>query len=150
MPPRRTSQRLHPDEGSTETSDQNQTHHPSTQALPTITEGVERLTFDTIPQVQLQPANMPTTAAGSSQNGGAANSTQTNGGAPHQTSPRAPSPVQVIHDDLEFNQIQVQDWDEEAEEMEATIKAEELIRVQQEIERFEQEQESIMRHQAIA
>jgi nitrogen regulatory protein PII-like uncharacterized protein len=36
---------------------------------------------------------MPTTAAGSSQNGRATSSTQTNGGAPHQTSPRAPSPV---------------------------------------------------------
>jgi hypothetical protein len=66
MPPRRTSQCLHPNEGSTQTSDQNQTHHPSTQAFPTITEGVEHLTFDTIPKVQLHPANMSTIAAGSS------------------------------------------------------------------------------------
>jgi hypothetical protein len=110
MPPRRISQRLHPDESSTQISDQNQTHHPYTQDLPTIIESVEHLTFNTIPQVQLQPANMPTTtAAGSSQNGGAASSTQTNGGAPHQTSLRAPSLVQVIHDDPKFDQIQVQD-----------------------------------------
>jgi hypothetical protein len=86
MPPRRLSQRLHPDEGSTQTSDQNQTHHPSTQSLATIAEGVEHPTFNTIPQVQPQPANM-STAAGSRQNGGAASSTQTNGGASHQ-SPR--------------------------------------------------------------
>jgi hypothetical protein len=77
MPPRRTSQRLHPDEGSTQTFDQNQTHRPSTQVLPTITERAEHLTFDTIPQDQLQPSNMPTTTAGSSQNGEAASSTQT-------------------------------------------------------------------------
>jgi hypothetical protein len=105
MPLKRTSQCLHPDEGSTQTSDQNQTNNPSTQALPTIIEDVEYLTFDTILQIQLQPANMPTTVAGSNQNGGVASSTQINGGTPHQTSPRAPSPVQVIHDDPEFDQI---------------------------------------------
>jgi hypothetical protein len=130
LPPRQTSQRLHLDEGSTQTYHQNQTHHPSTQALPTITEGAEYPSFDTILQVQLQPTNMPTTIVGSSQNGGAASSTQTNGGAPHQTTSRAPSLVQVIHDDPEFNQIQVQDWDEEAEEIEAAVEEEELIRVQ--------------------
>jgi hypothetical protein len=139
MPPRRTNQCLYPDEGSTQTSNQNQTHHSSTQALPTIAEGAEYLTFDTIPQVQLQPANMPTTVAGSSQNGGAASSTQTNGDAPHQTSLRAPLPVQVIHDDPEFDQIHVQDWDEEVEEIKAVAEEEELIRVQQEIERLRQE-----------
>jgi hypothetical protein len=106
-PKRKTNQRLHPDEGSTQTFDQNQTHHPSTQALPTIAEGIEPLAFDTIPQAQLQPSNMPTIAAGSSQNGRATSSTQINGGAPNQTSPRAPSLVQVIHDDSEFDQIQV-------------------------------------------
>jgi hypothetical protein len=129
MPSRRTSQHLHPDEGSTQTSDKNQTHHPSTQALPTIAEGVEHLTFDTIPQVQLLPANMSTAATGSSQDGGATSSTQTNGGAPHQTSSGATYLAQVIHDDPEFNQIQVQDWDEEAEEIDAAVEEEELIRV---------------------
>jgi hypothetical protein len=84
MPPRQISQHLHLDEGSTPTSNQNQTHKPSTQALPTILEGAEHPTFDAIPQVQLQPTNMPTTAIGSSQNGGATSSTQTNRGAPHQ------------------------------------------------------------------
>jgi DNA-directed RNA polymerase specialized sigma24 family protein len=57
---------------------------------------------------------------------------------------RAPSSVQVIHDDLEFDEIQVQGWDEEAEEIEA-IKEDELIRVQQEIERLRPEQKSIIR-----
>jgi hypothetical protein len=40
--------------------------------------------------------------------------------------------------------VLVQDWDEEA-----TAEEEELIRVQQEIERLRHEQESIMRRQAI-
>jgi hypothetical protein len=53
---------------------------------------------------------------------------------------RAPPLVQVIHDDPEFDQIQVQDWDEEAEEIKATTEEEELIRVQQEIERLMQKQ----------
>jgi hypothetical protein len=43
----------------------------------------------------------------------------------------------------------VQDWDEAAEENRAAAKEEELIRVQ-EIERLQQEQESIMRRQTIA
>jgi hypothetical protein len=38
-------------------------------------------------------------------------------------------PVQIIHDDPEFDQNQVQDWDEEAEKIKATIEEEELIRV---------------------
>jgi hypothetical protein len=93
---------------------------------------------------------MSTTAAGSSQNDGGTSSTQTNRGAPYQSPPRAPSPAQVIQGDAEFDQIQVQDWDEEAEEDEAIAEEEELIRVQQEIERLQYEQESIMRRQAIA
>jgi hypothetical protein len=80
-------------------------------------------------QTQPQPANMSTTTAGSSQNGGAVSSTQTNGGAPHQSPLRAPWPFQVIHGNPEVDQIQVQDWDEEAKEIKAAIKEEELIRV---------------------
>jgi hypothetical protein len=63
---------------------------------------------------------MSTTATGSSQNGGGTSSTQTNRGDPHQSPLRAPSPVQVIQGNVEFDQIQVQDWDKEAEEDEAT------------------------------
>jgi hypothetical protein len=81
------------------------------------------------------------TAAGSSHNGVGASSTQTNGGASHQSPLRAPSPPQELD--------QVQDWDEAAEENGAAAKEEELIRVQ-EIERLQQEQESIMRRQTIA
>jgi hypothetical protein len=126
MPPKWASQHLHLDEGLLQTTDQNQTlsHHPPTRVLPTITETSEHTTFDNAPATQLYPANMSTTAAGSSQNGGGASSTQTNGGAPHQSPPRALSPLQ------EFDQMQVQDWDEEAEEDEAAVEVEELIRVQ--------------------
>jgi hypothetical protein len=46
--------------------------------------------------------------------------------------------------------MQVKDWDEEEEGDEAATEEEELIRVQQEIERLRQEQESIMRRHAIA
>jgi hypothetical protein len=58
--------------------------------------------------------------------------------------------VQVIQGNAEFDQIQVQDWDEESEEDKAAAEEEELIRVQQEIESLRQEQKSIMRRQAIA
>jgi hypothetical protein len=44
----------------------------------------------------------------------------------------------------------VQNWDEEAYEDEAAEDEEELIRVQQKIGRLRQEQESIMRRQAVA
>jgi hypothetical protein len=38
--------------------------------------------------------------------------------------------------DIELNQVQIHDWDEEAEEHKATTEKEELARVQQEIERL--------------
>jgi hypothetical protein len=50
---------------------------------------------------------------------------------PHQSPLRVPSLPQ------ELDQVLVQDWDEEAEEDEATTEDEELIRVQQEIERLQ-------------
>jgi hypothetical protein len=59
-----------------------------------------------------------------------ASSNQTLEGALHQSPPRVPSPPQ------ELDQVLVQDWDEEAEADEATTEEEELIRVQQEIERL--------------
>jgi hypothetical protein len=70
------------------------------------------------------------TVVGSSQNGGVVSSTQTNGGALHQSPASALLPPQIIHDDPELNQIQVQDSDEEAEEIEAASEEEELIRIQ--------------------
>jgi hypothetical protein len=79
---------------------------PSTQILSTIVEGSEHSNFSNIPKVHLhQPTNMSTTAAGSSQNGEGASSTQTNGGAPHQSPLRAPSPIQVIQPDVELDQV---------------------------------------------
>jgi hypothetical protein len=53
------------------------------------------------------------------------------------------SPVQDIQGNAELDQIQVQDWDEEAEEDKAAAEEEELARVQQEIERLRQIQESL-------
>jgi hypothetical protein len=79
---------------------------------------------------------MSTTAVGSSQNGGGASSTQTNRGDSHKSPLKALSSVQVLQGDVEFDQIQVQDWDEEAEEDEVAMEEEELARVQQKIERL--------------
>jgi hypothetical protein len=73
---------------------------------------------------------MSITATGTSQNDGGASSNQTNGGDRHQSPSRTPSPLQVIQGDAEFNQIQVQDWDEEADEDEAAAEEDKLIRVQ--------------------
>jgi hypothetical protein len=44
----------------------------------------------------------------------------------------------LLPGDAELDHIQIDDWDEEAEE-EATAEGEELARVQQEIERIRQE-----------
>jgi hypothetical protein len=52
-------------------------------------------------------------------------------------------PVQDVQDNAKLDQIQVQDWDEEAKEDEVAAGEEELARVQQEIERLRREQESI-------
>jgi hypothetical protein len=121
MPPRTISQYLHPDEGLLETSDQNQPplQHPSTKALPTITKVVE-LTFDNIPEVQLQQTTMSTTAVVTSQG---------NEGDLHLNTNPHPPPSQVNQGEAEFNQIEVQYWDE-AEEEEVEADENELIRVQ--------------------
>jgi hypothetical protein len=124
-------------------------HHsrttPPTQILPTIAKGTKHLAFGNIPEVQLHTC---TTATGSSQTGGDASSTQTSGGAPRQSPLRAPLQAQIIQGEAEPDQIQVHDWDEEAEEEEAAVEEEKLARVQQQIEMLWQEQESIMRRQA--
>jgi hypothetical protein len=129
-----------------QTSTQNQ---PTTQNLSTIAEGLEQAAFHDVPEVELQhPANnnTSTTAPRSSHNLGGTNSTQTNGGAPHQSLLWAPSLIQVIQDNAELDQIQVEDWKNEAIEDEAA--EEELARVQQEIERLCQEQKAITRREA--
>jgi hypothetical protein len=74
---------------------------------------------------------------------------QGNGGDQHLNTTPLPPPLQVNQGELEFNQIEVQDWDE-AKEEEAEADQSELIRVQQQIERHRQEQESIMRRQNTA
>jgi hypothetical protein len=72
---------------------------------------------------------MSTTAPSASQIGGGTSSTQSNGGNLHQSSLWAPLLAQVIQGNAELNQIQMQDWDEEAYEDEVA-EEEELIRVQ--------------------
>jgi hypothetical protein len=52
--------------------------------------------------------------------------------------------------DIELDQVQIYDWDEEAEEDEAAVEEEELVRIKQEIVRLWQEQEYILRRQAAA
>jgi hypothetical protein len=111
MPLRRMSQYLHPDEGPLRESTNNPPlHQPSTQNLPTIIEDHEHPTFGDIPEVQLhQPAHISTTAAGASQNTGAASSTQTDGWAPRQSPTRAHSPIHMAQGDAELIQIQIHD-----------------------------------------
>jgi hypothetical protein len=92
---------------------------------------------------------MSTTVAGSSPNGGGTSSTQTNRGDPHQSPLRVSSPIHANQGNVKLNQIHVQDWDEEDYEDEVIAEEEELIRVQHEIERLHQKQESIMRRQAV-
>jgi hypothetical protein len=93
---------------------------------------------------------MSTTAVGSSQNNGGTSSIQTNGGDPHQSHPRAPSPIQANQGDTELDQAHMQEWDKEDYEDKAVVEEEEMIMVQQEIERLCHVQESIMRRQAAA
>jgi hypothetical protein len=127
MPPRRVSQRLHPNEGLLQISDQNQPpfQQSSTQILPTIAEATEP-TFDNIPEVQLQQAAISTTTTITS---------QSNEGDKHLNTNPLPPPSQVNQGEAEFNQIEVQDWDL-VEEEEAEADESDLIRVQQEIERL--------------
>jgi hypothetical protein len=122
IPPKRVSQRLHPDEGLPQTSDQNQIpfKQPSTQTLPTITEVVENLTFGNIPEIQLQQVNISTTVAGTSQSGGGDHHLNAN--------PPPPPPSQVNPGKAELNQIKIQNWDE-AEEDETEAEESELIKV---------------------
>jgi hypothetical protein len=122
IPPKRVSQRLHPDEGLPQTSDQNQIpfQQPSTQTLPTITEAAENLTFGNIPEIQLQQVNISTTVAGTSQSGGGDHHLNAN--------PPPPPPSQVNPGKAELNQIKIQNWDE-AEEDETEAEESELIKV---------------------
>jgi hypothetical protein len=45
----------------------------------------------------------------------------------------------MLSEDAELGQVQINDWDEEAEQEAATAEEEELARVQQEIERLRQQ-----------
>jgi hypothetical protein len=58
-------------------------------------------------------------------------------------------PLQVIQEDIELEQIQAEDWEHEVFDDEFIVEVE-LARVQQEIERLHQEQETITHRQAAA
>jgi hypothetical protein len=111
-------------------------YNPPTENLTTTAKGLEHEVFGDILEVQLQLAtnNASTTTAGSSQNIGGSSSTQTNGGLPHQSPLWAPSPIQVIQGNTKPEQIQVEDWEDEAFE-DNVAEEEELPRVLQEIEK---------------
>jgi hypothetical protein len=99
-------------------------------------------------ELQLAPNNNASTVAtGSSQNARDADSTQTNGGAPRQSPLRTPSLSHDAQEHVELVQLQVEDWEDALLEDKATEEVE-LARVQQEIERLQQEQEAIIRRQA--
>jgi hypothetical protein len=54
------------------------------------------------------------------------------------------SPIQVIQEHVELEQLQVEDWEDEVSEDEAIEEAK-VARVQQEIGRLHQEHESIIK-----
>jgi hypothetical protein len=153
MPPRRMSQLLHPDEAPPqELINLPPPNQSSTQILPTIVEDPEHLTFGNIPEIPKeqphQPTHTSTAVAGLSHTHDAVTSSQTSAGAPRQSPPQAHSLVHILLGDADPDQVQIDDWDEEAEEEAAAAEEKELARVQQEIERLRQEQESILRRQA--
>jgi hypothetical protein len=119
MPPRRVSQRLHPDETPPQESiippPNNQ---PPTQILPTIAKGAKHLAFGNIPEAHLyQPINTSTTTTESSHG----ISSQATAGAPRLSLLRAPSPIHTFPRDVEFDHAQINDWDEEAKEEATTV-----------------------------
>jgi hypothetical protein len=132
MPPRRVSQRLHLDEvAPQEYTNHTSSNQPTNQTLPTIDEGLEHPVFGQIPEAHLhQSTNASISATGPS---------QTSRGDLCQSPPRAPSQTHMLSEDAELGQVQINDWDEEAEQEAATAEEEELARVQQEIERLRQQ-----------
>jgi hypothetical protein len=136
------SQRLHPYEATPqEYTNHTSSNQPTNQILPTIIEGPEHLAFRQFPEAHLHQS----THASINE----VEPSQTGEGAPRQSPLRAPSPTHILSEDAELDQVQIDDWDEEAEEEAAVAEDEELARVQQEIERLWQEQESILRRQSI-
>jgi hypothetical protein len=86
----------------------------STQILPTIIEGAEHPTFGDILEVHLhQPINTSTEAESSHNT---ATSSQATTGAPRQPLPQAPSPMHTMPVNEEPDHVQIDKWDDEAEE----------------------------------
>jgi hypothetical protein len=118
MPPRRVSNRLHshdpPPQQSIIPPPPNQ---PPTQILPSTTKGAKYPAFEDIPEMRLhQPINKSTKVEPSHS---IATSSQANEGAP-------PQPLR--HDE-EHDHVQIDDWDDEAEEEAAAVEEEELTKV---------------------
>jgi hypothetical protein len=137
MPPKRVSNRLHPQNPpSQESIIPPPPNQPPTQILPAIAEGAEYPEFEDIPKMCLhQPINTSTKVKPSHI---IATSSQAAERDLHQPPPQEEEP----------DHVQIDDWDNEAEEEAGTSAEEELARVQQEIEMFRQEHESIMRRHA--
>jgi hypothetical protein len=111
-------------------------NQPLTQTPPpTIAEGAEYPALEDIPEMCLhQPINTSNEVEPSHN---ITTSSQAAEGAPCQPLPWEEEP----------DHVQIDDWNDEAEEEEAAAEEEELARVQQEIERLWQEHESILRRQ---
>jgi hypothetical protein len=124
------SQHLHPDEAPPqELINLPPPNQLSTQILTTIVEGPEHLTFRNILEAQPhQLTHASTTVAEPSHTHGVITSSQTSAGAPHQSPPLAPSPVHMLPGDADPDQVQINDWDEEAEEEEEAAAEEEGLR----------------------
>jgi hypothetical protein len=140
MPPKRMSNRLHPQNPPPQESiippPPNQPPAWSTQILPAIAEGVEYPEFEDIPKMCLdQPINTSTEVEPSHI---ISTSNQAAERDLHQPPPQ----------EEESDHVQIDDWDNEAKEEATTSAEEELARVQQEIERFRQKHGSIMRRHA--
>jgi hypothetical protein len=128
MPPRRVSNHLHPqDPPLQESIIPPPLNQPPTQILPAIAENAEYPEFKDIPEMCL---NQPiTTSAEAKPSHNIATSSQAAEWDLHQPPPQ----------ELEPGHIQIDDWDDEAEEEAAAVEEEELARVEQEIERLRQE-----------
>jgi hypothetical protein len=138
MPPRRVSNRLHPHVPPLQESiippPPNQ---PPTQILLAIAEGAEYTEFEDIPEMHLHQPIITSTEAEPSHN--IATPSQAIELDSHQPPPWEEEP----------DHVQIDDWDDKAEEEETPVEEEELARVQQEIERLWQEHESMLRRQAV-
>jgi hypothetical protein len=134
MPPRRVSQRLHPNE----TPPQESIHHHPINHQPRTP---HHRRWCGVPSIRRHPQRAPPPANQhlhhrSKVKPRCYHLKPSHCRAPCQSLPWAPSPIHTLPVDTEIDHIQINEWDEEAEEEAAATKEEELARDQQEIERL--------------